>query len=292
MSFGFVYSVSVLHCCINGITEVPQHLNRQFENVATLSLAKNGLRSWADIKRLGKLFPNLVSLNVSENSLGEIHVKENAEEGDEFPNLEHLNLMECCVDDWQSIESLQHLPKLKELRIKGCPVYMRKSLTEKQQRHLTVARLPNLTKLNGSPIEEDEREDAERMFIRFHMKGDGEKPNRYHDLVANYGKLDELAEVNYDTSFVVNVLVTGDVDSPFLYPLDCSQTVRVLYKELGTRLKVKRNNISLIHVEGDSSRDYLCETLIDRKLNRRMTSYHVREGDTIKIVRLDLEGKD
>ena len=262
--------------------------------MTTLSLAKNELSSWADIKRLGKLFPNLVSLNVSENPLGEIQVIENAEEGGDFPKLECLNLMECCVASWKCIDNLQLLPNLKELRIKGCPVYARKSLTEKQVRHLTVARLPNLVKLNGSPVEGEEREDAERMFIRFHMKGnDEEKPKRYHELVANYGKLDELADVNYDASFVVNVLIKGDVDSPFLFPVDCAQTVRVFYKELAAKLKVKRNVLSLIHIEEDGiDRDYICETVIDRKSTMRMTRYHLRDGDTIKIVRLDFDDDD
>ena len=118
------------------------------------------------------------------------------------------------------------------------------------------------------------------------------KPDRYQELVAKYGKLNDLADVNYDTSFVVNVLVTGDIDtSPFLYALDCSQTVRVLYKEMARKLKAKRNALSLVHVEAEdeaSRRDgYLCETVFDQKLGGRVTRYHVREGDTIRVIRID-----
>lgn len=37
---------------------------------------------------------------------------------------------------------------------------------EKERRQKIVARLPNITKLNGSPIYEQEREEAERAYIR------------------------------------------------------------------------------------------------------------------------------
>ena len=51
--------------------------------------------------------------------------------------------------------------------------------------------------------------------------------------------------------------------------------------------------LSLIHIEEDGvDRDYICETVIDRKSTMRMTRYHVRDGDTIKIVRLDFADDD
>ena len=149
---------------------MPRNVNRQFKSVVTLSIAKNGLRTWDDVKRLGKLFPSLVSLNVSENPIGEIHYPKDDEDiaaARDFPNLAQLNLSECQVDDWTSVETLHQFPCLTEIRIRGCPVYTRKSLTQKQQRYLTVARLPKVVKLNGSPVDGEEREDAERMFIRF-----------------------------------------------------------------------------------------------------------------------------
>eukprot|EP00111_Clytia_hemisphaerica_P017479 TCONS_00051733-protein len=280
-------SVAVLHFCINDISSIPGNLNKQYENVTTVSMAKNNIKTWADIRKIGKLFPNLVSLNISENLFKEIKYEKNS---NDFCHLKNLNIMECPIDDWESIENLQHLPQLRELRIKGCPIYAKKSLTEKQQRCLTVARLPNVTKLNGSNVEDEEREDAERLFIRFHMKGEN-KPTRYQDLIQTYGKLDELAEVNFDRSFIVNVLVKGDVESPFLYSLDCSQTVRSLYKELGTRLKLKKNKFNLVHFEQEEEEND--STYVGRKMKKsnvqRVTSYYVREGDSVQVIRLDLD---
>lgn len=48
-------------------------------------------------------------------------------------------------------------------------------MEKKERRQQMVARLPNLEKLNGTPISETEREAAERMFIRLYMDSE-EKP--------------------------------------------------------------------------------------------------------------------
>lgn len=47
----------------------------------------------------------------------------------------------------------------------------------KPRRQHLVARLPNVSQLNGSDITETEREDAERAFIR-HFMDSTEKPDR------------------------------------------------------------------------------------------------------------------
>ena len=102
--------------------------------------------------------------------------------------------------------------------------------------------------------------------------------------------LNEVAEVNFDKSFIVNVLVKGDVESPFLYSLDCSQTVRSLYKELGSRLKLKKNKFNLIHLEQEEENNSLyVGRLMEKSHGQRVTSYYVREGDSIQILRLDLD---
>lgn len=58
----------------------------------------------------------------------------------------------------------------------------------------------NVTTLNGGGvISADEREDAERAFIRHYMdRPESDRPDRYDDLVAVHGKLDPL--VNIDLS--------------------------------------------------------------------------------------------
>lgn len=51
------------------------------------------------------------------------------------------------------------------------------AMEAKERRQLLVARLPNVTRLNGSPVTDEEREDAERAFIRLFMDSE-QKPAR------------------------------------------------------------------------------------------------------------------
>ena len=53
--------------------------------------------------------------------------------------------------------------------------------TEHERRQLLIARLPNVETLNGGGvISSQEREDAERAFIRHYMdKPEAERPTRY-----------------------------------------------------------------------------------------------------------------
>ena len=51
------------------------------------------------------------------------------------------------------------------------------AVEEKLRRQQLVARLPNITRLNGSAVTESERVDAERAFIRLFMDSE-EKPDR------------------------------------------------------------------------------------------------------------------
>lgn len=48
---------------------------------------------------------------------------------------------------------------------------------EDERRNFTIARLPEISTLNGSPITPLQREDAERFFIRYFLN-EKEKPAR------------------------------------------------------------------------------------------------------------------
>ena len=70
---------------------------------------------------------------------------------------------------------------------------------------MVIARLPNVLILNGGDkIPDNEREDAERAFIRFYMDEE-EKPKRYHELVAVHGRLDPLVNFDMQPSYHVKV---------------------------------------------------------------------------------------
>ena len=81
-----------------------------------------------------------------------------------------------------------------ELRLQNCPLL--EDYTAFEKRMLLIARLPNIQILNGGDkIPANEREDAERAFIRFYLDAEN-KPQRYYELVEVHGKLNPLVNVN------------------------------------------------------------------------------------------------
>lgn len=79
--------------------------------------------------------------------------------------LTSLNLSTTQISSWEEVDKLRNFPSLTELRLQHCPVL--RSYTAHERRMLLVARLPNIQVLNGGgKITANEREDAERAFIR------------------------------------------------------------------------------------------------------------------------------
>lgn len=62
-----------------------------------------------------------------------------------------------------------------------CNIASIQEYTEHERRQLLIARLPNIHTLNGGgAITHEEREDAERAFIRYYMdKPESDRPERY-----------------------------------------------------------------------------------------------------------------
>ena len=85
------------------------------------------------------------------------------------------------ISSWPEVDRLRCFPSLRELRLQHCPILH--EYTAHERRMLLVARLPNIRILNGGDlIPPEEREDAERAFIRFHLEAEasGEPvPKRY-----------------------------------------------------------------------------------------------------------------
>ena len=58
----------------------------------------------------------------------------------------------------------------------------------------------------GDRIPDNEREDAERAFIRFYLD-EQQKPKRYHELTAIHGHLDPLVNVDMEPATHVKVKI-------------------------------------------------------------------------------------
>ncbi len=105
-------------------------------------------------RRLQRLFLN-------NNKIASISVSDAAQL---FVSLNSLSLSDNQISDWRSIDQLNHVPSLQELRFQTNPVLA--SSQALPPRLLTVARVKNLTTVNGSVVRIKEREDAEKLYLK------------------------------------------------------------------------------------------------------------------------------
>ena len=162
------------------------------QNIRQLYLTCNLIDSFEDVHcNLGQNCPNLEVLSLAECPLKNVPNVECAitasVECTGFSRLTTLNVNTTKISSWKDIDEFRTFPRLVELRVKNCPLL--DEYTAHERRMLLVARLPNVVILNGGDkIPENEREDAERAFIRIYLEEE-EKPSRYHELVAVHGNL-------------------------------------------------------------------------------------------------------
>lgn len=93
-----------------------------------------------------------------------------------------------------------------------------------------IARLPNISTLNGSPIDDSQRDVAERFFIRHYMN-DLEKPARVAELERIHGRLDPLVNVDFSKSDMAKVLLIYQ-NRKEVREIELSQTIGQFKKSL------------------------------------------------------------
>ena len=134
--------------------------------------------------------PNLSKIMLGDNPISEIV-------GDEvLHNLSALSLQKTQLNSWTSLNPLRMFPALTDLRISEIPLF--ESLSAKSCRYLVLGRLKQITKLNGSPVTDSERKDAEKYYLQqchaeFIELDDGKREEfmqenpRYEELLQFYG---------------------------------------------------------------------------------------------------------
>lgn len=202
---------------------------------------------------------------------------------DPFRMLEFLNLNGTLLSTWDDVERLARFPALKSLRIQGCPLFESpREYTEHERRQLLIARLPNVETLNGGGvISSQEREDAERAFIRYYMdKPEADRPERYSELVSIHGKLDPLVHVDLTPEKRVKVKFTyGDLVE--VRSVDVYRTVFELKTKLETMVKIPANRMRLFYVDQVMKAQYGPEEMLYP--NKQLYRYNIRNGDEIII---------
>ncbi|XP_036209610.1 tubulin-specific chaperone cofactor E-like protein isoform X3 [Myotis myotis] len=241
-----------------------------------LHITDNNLQDWTEIRKLGAMFPSLDTLVLANNHLNAI------EEPDDslarlFPNLRSISLHKSGLQSWEDIDKLNSFPKLEEVRLLGIPLLQ--PYTTEERRKLVIARLPSVSKLNGSVVTDDEREDSERFFIRYYVAVPQEEvPFRYHELITKYGKLEPLAEVDLrpQSSAKVEVHFNDQVEE---MSIRLDQTVAELKKQLKSLVQLPPSGMLLYHLDHEAP--FGPEEM--KYSSRALHSFGIRDGDKIYV---------
>ncbi|XP_074496262.1 tubulin folding cofactor E-like a [Sebastes fasciatus] len=242
-----------------------------------LHITDNSLQDWAEVRKIGSMFPSLDTLVMANNNLASIQDNKDILRR-LFPNLRSINLHNSGLTRWEDIEMLNFFPKLEEVRLQGIPLLQ--TYTNTERRSLMIAQLPSISLLNGSVVSDSEREDAERFFIRYHVDYPEEKlPYRYHSLVTQYGKLEPLAEVDLRPRCRAQVEVHCEEKVEQL-SIRLDQTVAELKKQLTTVVQLSTNSMRLYYIDkigvfGPEEMKYN---------TRALHSYSIQDGDELLVV--------
>ncbi|KAL1506392.1 hypothetical protein ABEB36_005764 [Hypothenemus hampei] len=282
-------------------------LQKKHSVIRILHFTGNPINNWREISKLGYAFPNLESLVLAKCPIKSLDLNEeesneglntNCNKGsqnglnsnsknespyDAFKSLKILNLNSTNLSSWDDIEYLAKFPSLQCVRIQGCPLWESNEYTEYERRQLLIARLPNIQTLNGGGgITAEEREAAERAFIRFYMdKPESDRPERYSELVQIHGKLDPLVNVDLRPEKRVRITFTCGSNSE-IKSVDIYRTVSDLKQRLEGFAGFPASKMRLFYVDQDL-RDIQGPELM-RYPSKQLFSYNIRSGDEIIIV--------
>lgn len=234
------------------------------------------ITDWKQLMDLGRIFPQLEQLTMTDCPL-EMVLPDNAKEL--FPHLKVLRLNKTAISNWSSIDALNAFPSLNDIKLVGIPLMDDNS---EEMRQLLLARLPRVTKINGARVNDKDREDAERFFIRHHMDNTN-PPHRYHELVKVYGVLDRLADVNLDPPSSVKLSIIYEEQPPIVRDISLKQTTRNFKKYLSNEFGVPFSKMKLIYhtIDGIFGNDEM------KYLDRHLYRYNMRDGDEILIYNKD-----
>jgi hypothetical protein len=275
-----------LHLASNNYKTVNFNKSFRKSSLKILYFNNNLIKSWPEICKLGRCFPNLENLVISENNIstldeppGEQHNQSNSS-AVVFKNLSLLIINKLKINDWSSIDHLRKFPSLRHVRIQNIPLL--ESLSDDEKYFVLVGHLDNnIHSLNGSHITLDDKEHCERKYLRYFMDCEN-KPTRYYELESKHGKLDKLIDVSLEISRKVNVKIK--YNGKHVYDkIDVRQTVGDFKKYLEKYVGVPSNRFKVfyIDIEAFSMAVYGPEEL--KHTNRCLYSFNIRDHDEFEI---------
>ncbi|XP_074653758.1 tubulin-specific chaperone cofactor E-like protein [Tubulanus polymorphus] len=252
---------------------------RTYDTVETLHMNKTDITKWCEIGKLGNMFPKLQNLVVTENKLEDFSIDELGTNADTFPNLKTLSVSNTLVSNWEAVQELASFPNLTEIRLQGIPLLQ--DYNEKQRRMFVLARLPAITRLNGSSVKDLEREDAERAFLRHYMNK-AEKPARFDELEMKHGKLNALVEVDLSSHKQTTVQIKFE-NKVKVFRVDLNWTLSEFKERLKGFTDLPPRKFTVSHFSGDAPIYLHMDHATGR--SRRLHSYRVDDGDIFVLTR-------
>lgn len=192
------------------------------------------------------------------------------------PGLQSLNISTTKIRDWSEVDKLRQFPALEDLRIAHCPFL--EEYTAHEKRMMLIARLPNVQILNGGDrINAEEREDAERSFIRHFLDTPEEdRPSRFNELVAIHGLLDPLVNVDLSPEKSVRVAIYYK-EQCREEAIDVRQTVKQFKQLLQSYFGIAPANMRLWYYDQELTKVIGPEAV---KLGPKVLyTYNVQNGD-------------
>lgn len=263
-----------LHLSLNNYESVDLPDDTCQKSLSKLFLNNCRFHQWTDIAKLGVYFPCLEFLNIIKSNIESVS-SENVKES--FKLLKNLNLSGNPLCSWEEIDKFRLFSALQNLRIAEVPFLDK--FSEKERRQHLVSRLPNITILNGSKISELEREDAERAFIRHYMEQDM-KPQRFHELEAQHGKLEPLVHIDLSPKNVVQIQVKFEEKAEVM-DVDVRQTIFDFKKLLRNFTGLPPLKFRMFHVVMFEGKHLDTNEL--KLVNKTLLSSKLRDGDEIHI---------
>lgn len=124
---------------------------KDLKNLKRLSLGRNAIRKLEQLD-----VPQLEELWISYNKIDKLSGL------DKLKNLKTLYMSNNQISNWTEIERLANqCPELVDVLFIGNPIF-NNAPSEQDYRYMMLQRLPKLTKLDGNPVDPEEREEAER----------------------------------------------------------------------------------------------------------------------------------
>ncbi|MFH4980922.1 hypothetical protein AB6A40_007631 [Gnathostoma spinigerum] len=242
------------------------------DSVSILYLNECEISKWSTAVTFCRLFPSCDHLFLCENPIKTIDFYSESDLA-YMRNIQSLYLSKCHINDWKSIEQLNDMRSLKDLKINQNPLLSKYSAEERH--HLVVGRLQRLQILNGSTVSSEQREASERFLVRYYDIRE-DKPSIFSELIARHGKVEQLCTVDLSPKTHASIVAfCEEIGYRGNIVVNLSQSVSTLMRtfERVTNIAAHRMRIFYMSIRGDP---HPCEL---RLPNQKLFSLRVEDGD-------------